>query len=173
MELSSEEKQRIYEEEKARIEAQEKVKKEKELEVKQARDTQAKKMGIGCLVIVILIVVGVITCSLIPGDKTEESSSSTIDLKASVKFDGAQFIITNNDNFNWTNIKFEINSGLLSGGYILRASQMGAGETYTVGALQFAKGDGEKFNPFTHKVQHISIFCDTPKGGGFWFGEFK
>lgn len=131
-----------------------------------------KKIRLGCAVIVVLIVIGILIDSLTLGDNTEESSSSLIDLKASVIFDGAQFIISNNDNFDWTNIKFEINSGLLTGGYILRASQMGAGETYTVGALQFAKGDGERFNPFTHKVQKNSIWCDTTKGNGFWYGEW-
>lgn len=151
----------------------EKTQAEKQEEVKKARDTRAKKWVIGCLVIVTLIVVvGEITSSLIFDDNSEESSSALIDLKASVRFDGAQFIITNNGNFNWTNVKFEVNSGLLSGGYVLKASQMVAGETYTVGAMQFAKGDGERLNPFTHKVQNISIFCDTPKGNGFWVGEF-
>jgi ABC-type xylose transport system permease subunit len=177
MELTPEEKRRIYEEEKARVEAQEKVKKEKELEAKKAQEKQVKKVGIGCAVIILIIIIiigiGGIIGSLTPDDKTEEVPSSIVDLKASVVFDGAQFIITNNDNFDWTNVKFEVNSGIFEGGYVLRASKVDAGGTYTVGALQFAKGGGERLNPFTHKVQSISIWCDTPKGNGFWFGEFQ
>ena len=50
---------------------------------------------------------------------------------------------------------------------------MVAGETYTVGAMQFAKSDGEKFNPITHKPLNFSIWCDTPKGKGFYYGSWE
>lgn len=104
---------------------------------------------------------------------SSSSSSSTIDLNASVRFSGTQFIIQNKDSFDWTNVKLEVNSKTFSSGYILKSGRMTAGETYTVGALQFAKSDGEKFNPFTHKPLNFSIWCDTPKGKGFYYGSWE
>ena len=171
MELSPEEKKRIYEEEKARVEAQEKAKKEAE--------TKKTKQGIlGCLgLIVIIFVIALIGGLFKSGDKTEKPSTSTsqamIDLKASVSFTGTQFVIVNKDNFDWTNVKLEVNSGLLKGGFVLKTQRMTAGETYTVGAMQFAKGDGTRLNPFTTKPQNLSIWCDTPRGKGFWYGAWE
>ncbi len=45
--------------------------------------------------------------------------------------------------------------------------------TYTVGVMQFAKGDGTRFNPFTTKPQKFTIWCDTPRGNGFWGGGWE
>jgi len=102
-----------------------------------------------------------------------EPKPSTIDLNASVNFSGSQFTIVNRDSFDWTNCELEVNSGLLSGGYEVNAGRLSAGQTYTVGAMQFAKSDGERFNPFSHKAQKFSISCDTPKGRGWYFGGWQ
>lgn len=87
-----------------------------------------------------------------------------------MEFTGTQFVAVNNGNFEWRDVKLEINSGLVRGGYVLRVSLMSAGGIYTVGAMQFAKGDGTRLNPFAVKPQNISISCDTPSGRGFWYG---
>ena len=137
----------------------------------------------GCLVLFglfafIVIIVAIVSFS--GNDKTPEktkkpptTTSTTLDLKATVKFDGKQFIISNEDYFDWTNVKMEINSGLITSGYILREKRLEAGHTYTVGALQFAKGDGTRLNPWQVKPQRFSIWCDRPGGKGFWYGEFQ
>ena len=104
---------------------------------------------------------------------SSSSSSSTVDLNASVRFSGTQFIIQNKDSFDWANVKLEINSKTFSSGYILNSGRMAAGETYKVGAMQFAKSDGEKFNPFSHKPLNFSIWCDTSKGKGFYYGSWE
>lgn len=133
----------------------------------------------GCLTVLgiffFIIVIAVIV-SLGPEEESKKSpktSSTTIDLQAGVRFDGEQFIITNQDSFDWTEVKMEVNSGLLAGGYILRENRLEAGHTYTVGALQFAKSDGTRLNPWKTKPQKFSIWCDVPRGKGFWYGEFK
>ena len=175
MELSPEEKRRIYEEEKFRLEAQEKVK--KELETKKKSQSY-----IGCLsLIVIIVVIGIFAGWFSSGDETKSTSStstssSTYDLKASVRFTGTQFIITNNDNFDWTNVKFEVNSGILKSGFVLRIDRLRSGETYTAGAMQFAKGDGTRFNPISLKTQNFYIWCDTPlynQPHGSWYGSWE
>lgn len=104
---------------------------------------------------------------------SSSSSSSTVDLSASVRFTDTQFVIQNKDSFDWANVKLEVNSKTFSSGYVLKSGRMAAGETYTVGAMQFAKSDGLKFNPFTHKPLNFSIRCDTPKGKGFYYGSWK
>jgi len=107
------------------------------------------------------------------GSSNSSNQSSTVDLNASVRFTGSQFVIENKDSFDWTNVKLEVNSKTFSSGYILRVGRMTAGETYTVGAMQFAKSGGEKFNPFTHKALNFSIWCDTPSGKGFYYGGWE
>jgi len=105
---------------------------------------------------------------------SSSSESSTEYLKCSVKYTGTQFVITNNDSFDWSNVKLEINSSGLKSGYILQTSVIRAGQTYKVGAMQFAKKDGEKFNPFTHKALKFTVWCDTPRGkNGFYMGSWE
>ena len=102
-------------------------------------------------------------------------SSSVASLKASVHFTGTKFTITNNDVFDWTNVKMEINGGLIRGGHTLKHPVMAAGQTYTVGAMQFAKGDGERFNPFTMKPNKFDIYSRDDRGiaKGLWVGGWK
>jgi hypothetical protein len=41
-------------------------------------------------------------------------------INASVSFTGTQFIITNEDKYDWTDVKLELNGGFFSGGYELK-----------------------------------------------------
>ena len=100
MDLPPEEKQRIYAEEKARQEAQEKV--------KQERDTKNFKTGcIGCLSIVaIVVLIMVFTGFWI---KEWQRRAGYVDLNAQVRFTGTQFVIVNEDSFDWLDVKLEVN----------------------------------------------------------------
>jgi len=133
--------------------------------------------AVGCLAFIIIFIIIMVIASLSDSgsdsSRPSSSSSSSDDLNARVRFTGTEFVIVNNDSFDWTNVKLEVNSKTFSSGYILRTSLMEAGQTYTVGAMQFAKSDGEKFNPFTHKALNFSIWCDTPKGKGFYYGSWE
>lgn len=133
-----------------------------------------KKTAIGCGILIIVALVIAVIIGTMPKSNTT-SESSFIDLKSSVSFDGSQFTISNNDEFDWLNVKFELNSpaGLSGSGYKLTYPRIVAGQTYTVGAMQFTKEDGTRFNPFTTKPLTIVIICDTPNGktgigGGNW-----
>jgi hypothetical protein len=95
------------------------------------------------------------------------------ELSASVRFTGTQFVITNNESFDLTNIKMEINGGIFSGGYELKHGRMKAKETYTVGALQFADNDGKRFNPFQMKPQKFTISADSSIGHLFYVGGWN
>lgn len=94
----------------------------------------------------------------------------TRDLTASVTFTGTQFLITNEDSFGWNNVLMKVNSGFIANGFWLKTARMEAGSTYTVGALQFAKDDGTRLDPFAIKPTSFSIQADIPGGTGFWNG---
>lgn len=108
------------------------------------------------------------------GQSRSTSSEPTyLDLNARVNFSGTQFTITNLDTFDWRAVRMEINGGLFSGGYELETASMAAGEVYTVGAMQFAKGGGERFNPFTMKPQEFCIYADGTGGkDGIYCGSW-
>jgi hypothetical protein len=96
-------------------------------------------------------------------DTSRDNSSD--DLNARVSFNGTQFVITNNDSRNWTDIECEINGGFFSGGYKLRVGSLDSGDTITVGALRFAKSDGTRFNPFEVKPQKFAITATVSPSG--------
>lgn len=127
--------------------------------------------------IVFLVIVLAFVLCVTDTDKKHELTSSGIGnappvphLKAIVRFTGTQFIVTNTDNFDWTDCTLEVNPGMVSSGFELHATRIGGGETYTVGALQFAKPDGTRLNPFTVKPQSVGIACGTPAGRTTFFG---
>jgi hypothetical protein len=104
--------------------------------------------------------------------------TSRQDFKASVNFSGTQFVISNLDNLDCENAKMEVNGGLFSGGYKLEGYLLKAGETYTVGVLQFTKNDGTRLNPYQIKPKTFSIYCSSigstnALGGAGWYGEFQ
>jgi hypothetical protein len=125
---------------------------------------------IGCgalLVIVILLAIGLGTCLGGSGD----SDTEDVELSAVVAYDDGQFTVTNNDSFAWTDVEFDLNYETWSSGYTYHANRLEANTAYTVGSMQFAKGDGTLFNPFAQKPLKMSIHCTTPDGrDGWWFG---
>jgi hypothetical protein len=154
MDLSPEERQKIYEEEKARTEARQKIKKEQQQKA-------GKKAGMGCLVIIGIIVFGAVLASLFPGDKNQEKE---LKLNGIAKFTGTQFVISNTDAYDWENVSLYIDE--IVGGYKLTYPKIEVGETYSVGAAQFAKDNGTRYNPFTQKPKKLYIVADTPEGEG-------
>lgn len=135
-----------------------------------------QKAGIGCFGLFFLIMLIVVINSLSNRSKDnrtapiQEQPRASSELKASVRFNGTQFIVTNNDAFDWANVKLEINGGIISGGYQLTTASMKSGETYTIGAMQFADSDGKRFNPFQMKPQKFRITANTPNGSSFYLG---
>jgi hypothetical protein len=144
---------------------------------KTAAEQKARKaVGIGCLslivVAVVLTMVGEFNDSS-PTGSGESSPSNVVDLSASVRFTGTQFVVTNNDNADWTEVEFDINGGIISGGYGLTTPRIASKETVTVGALQFAKRDGTRFNPFQMKPQKFVITARINGMRGMYFGGFQ
>ena len=151
---------------------EEKIRKKIEIEKDKKIRTGAKTK---ITVLVLLIVLATIAGFFIFKPYINQIKEAT-DLDASVRFTGTQFIIVNNNNFDWLNVKIEVNGSPSKGGFSLKTDSIKAGETYTVGALLFAKEDGTRFNPFIYKPQKFDIYCNTLKGlksswGGDWEEE--
>lgn len=167
---------KLSESQKRKIEAEEKYR----AEVK--RDLKKKKKTKGCLVTLGLFVgffvlIGIFSGGGKKGETTPTSSPTPAterDFQAGVDFTGTQFVIANLDDLACQNAKMEINGGLLKGGYVYEGHTLVAGEIYEVGALQFAKGDGTRFNPFETKPKNFFIICRGTNAldGASWFGNF-
>jgi hypothetical protein len=95
-------------------------------------------------------------------DVDSPGRTSTVKLNAKVVYPGARFIISNNDSFDWKNVKLEIISETTEDRFSLKVPNILAGETYTAAAAEFLKDDGIRFNPYTMKPKKFWILCDTP-----------
>lgn len=90
-------------------------------------------------------------------------------MNASVNFKDNQFIITNLEKSDCQNARMQVNSD-----YELKGYMLASGQVYTVGAGQFTKGDGTRFNPFSTKPQNFYIGCrgSNELSSAYWYGEF-
>ncbi|MBU2567674.1 MAG: hypothetical protein KJ967_02715 [Elusimicrobia bacterium] len=162
--LTNDDKKRIREEEKYRAEVR--LGLEENPEEKPSEEKQKKK-GKGCLLVIILFVGLAFLFSFSSSPSKEKniepspspSPNTRENFKASVSFTGTQFIVTNLDNLDCQNAKMEINGELFKGGFTYEGYILEAGETYKIGALQFAKSDGTRFNPFQLKPNNFFIIC--------------
>jgi hypothetical protein len=109
------------------------------------------------------------------------STSSNI-LKAYVRFTGLQFLIINQNQFDWTNIRIEVssdtrqdhhlNGAIGTSGFMLMVPMIQSGEAYPVEVTQFRREDGAQLNLIAARFATIKIWSDTPRGQGFWLGAF-
>lgn len=140
---------------------------------------------LGILFITPFIIAGFIMSSAMNGIKQYGNSGTPAPATqktfvADVHFTGTQFIITNLDPHTCENAKMQVNGSYSLNGYNLEsglssAAKSGKVQTYTVGASQFTKGDGSRFNPFGMKPLNFNIECrgDNELKYAFWYGEFK
>ena len=130
-------------------------------------------------VIVILIFAGVVFFYGTSGrkhmsDVGSTGQSSTVKLNAKVAFAGAQFIISNNDSFDWKNVNLEIIPGSLEDRFSLNVPVILSGETYEADAAEFVNDIGIHFDPVKMKPQEFWILCDTPtRKGGSYLADWK
>jgi len=90
------------------------------------------------------------------------------DLKASAKYAGGYFQIVNHDDFDWSEVRIEVN-----GTYSARVQQITAGQAHYLKAAEFSKDDGTRLNPVLIKVRKILIKAKTPGGSEYWSGEWN
>ncbi|MHC4203357.1 MAG: hypothetical protein ACYSTT_01800 [Planctomycetota bacterium] len=130
-------------------------------------------------VFVILILAGVVFFYGTSGRKNisdvdSTGQSSTVKLNAKVTFPGARFIISNNDSFDWKNVKLQIIPESMAERFSLSVPIILSGETYTADAAKFLNNDEIRFNPDIMKPLKFWILCDTPtKGSGSYLADWK
>lgn len=102
------------------------------------------------------------------------SEGTAVRLSARVTFAGARFVISNNDTFDWENVKLEVVSADSMEPFCLTVTRIPAGGTYTVGAAEFRRNDGTRFNPSSTKSERFWIRCDIPeRGSGSYLAGWK
>jgi hypothetical protein len=131
-------------------------------------------------IIIILIFFGIINA--FTGKETINNSTITKQeiFNASVRFTGTQFIISNLDPKDCENTQIRLNSDYQLDGYTLKSfinsidKKTNKGITYTVGAGQFTKKDGTRFNSFNMKPLNFYIGCqgNNELQGAYWYGKF-
>jgi hypothetical protein len=111
-----------------------------------------------------LLVFGVVAWILACGGGTPDPSTQLADLNAAVRFTGTQFVVENKGTQAWRDVELDLNGGTFSSGYIYRFDSVPPFGSATIGAMQFANSDGQRFNPITHKPQKFVITATLPSG---------
>jgi len=101
---------------------------------------------------------------------TEKPKPTRHELQAEVKFSELAFQITNIEDLKWTDCKFELNSGLIRGGYTYKENVMLSMDPLVIPFREFTKGDGTRFDPYETKAQKLTISCQV--GGEHGFGYY-
>ena len=117
--------------------------------------------------IIVFLVTNVFSEKSTPNESTYISAPAVndyIELNANVIFSGTQFLISNNDKFDYNEIKMKVNDK-----YVLNVPNLKAGEVYTVGLMQFADDDGNRFTVL-QKPQEFFISCKTEGGKDCFYG---
>lgn len=89
------------------------------------------------------------------------------DLSATVRFVGSQIVVTNTNDFDWTNIEMLVNGEGFKKGYKVEISLMIPGMEWPIEANHFVDPDGTRFNTYTTKPIHFQIWADVknqPRG---------
>ena len=97
-----------------------------------------------------------------PFSLEQPPGGSQVRLNAAVSFVGARFTILNNDSFDWENVKLEVAPAGIGEPFCLEVTRIPAGGTYAVGASEFRRKDGTRFDPSSTKSERFRIRCDTP-----------
>ncbi len=134
----------------------------------------------GCLLILLIIFFGIplgigLLISIFSNPTSSNTSESMTqvekktEVNVSVNFTGTQFVITNLDSYDCIGSWMNVNNKYWLYGYTLKM-----GQTYAVGAAEFAESNNTRFNPFAIKPTSFSIFCrgDNELSQTSWTGQF-
>ena len=111
------------------------------------------------MVLGILVAVGVTVRIMLSSGATTFAS-----LDASIRFDGLQFKIINQDDFAWHGVRLDLNGGLAHSGYLNRPGTLVAGQTYAAPVTAFTNEDGDRFSIITDRPRQMTITCEIDDG---------
>lgn len=60
----------------------------------------------------------------------------------------------------------------MRGGWTQEVARIEPGEEVAGGLLAFTDSEGRRFDPSTHVVQSVDIWCETPSGEALYAGTF-
>ncbi len=117
--------------------------------------------------VVIIILAGIVFFQSIPGFRRSHKvvvapEDSTVRLNANVTVAGTHCTVSNNDSFDWENVRLEVISTTIENSFRMRVPRISAGQTYMANLAEFATEKGVLYNPLTAKPQRFWIRCDTP-----------
>lgn len=115
-----------------------------------------------------LITLFFISCSE-PTSQSPLKKTKEITLNATIQKSNTQLVITNDDTFDWKDVKIVIN-----GDYKYTIESIPMLSQQKIGFMKFANNDNKLLNPFEYKIVDVQIYCKTPSGNdGFVSAAFK
>ncbi|MHC4304448.1 MAG: hypothetical protein ACYTFF_09910 [Planctomycetota bacterium] len=113
----------------------------------------------------VILVLGILVAAGVTVRVMLSSGASTFaSLDASIRFDGLQFKIINQDDFAWHDVRLDLNGGLANSGYMHRPGTLVAGQTYTAPITAFADEGGSRFSIITDRPRQMIITCELDDG---------
>lgn len=112
--------------------------------------------------LVSITVIAIIIVSVIDNDtgtvekaveETKKEEKRDIELNASINATDNNIQITNDDSFDWVNVRIRINNK-----YLLTVDRIESGRTFVVGWQQFIDKKNIRFNPYTEKATELFIY---------------
>ncbi len=109
---------------------------------------------------------------LAPADFPDPGSATVPIAGVTVGVVGAGVIIENHSIEDLRNVEVVVNAGGTEGGFRFYVSSIGSNTTNTYLAQVFKNEVGAALNPMAVKVESFALYADTPRGRGFWRGEY-
>jgi hypothetical protein len=104
-------------------------------------------------------------------------------LKAYTKFTGKQFLIINNDPFDWVDVTLAVNAkrianqvlseAMASGELTLAVPRIRSGGMYTLETSHLSANIPTQAPALTAQAYHLSIVTTTPWGKSSWVGRWE
>jgi len=103
---------------------------------------------------------------------TKPTTKPKRELNTKVQLNNIAFKVFNNDTEDWTACVFEMNGGIIRGGYKYTTRIFTAGEDRTIPFREFTLGDGTRFDASETKPQKLSMSCKIGEERGFNYYDF-
>lgn len=123
--------------------------------------------------LVIFVLLGVWGFNMDLNSARRAAAKKGREIDATVRYAGGSFIVSNNNGYDWHDVKLKVNFPLGGDGYYLNLSQIAAHDTISVSASRFANGQGERFNPWTQKPRKFAVRCNTPNGREGYYANWE
>jgi hypothetical protein len=96
------------------------------------------------------------------------------ELKGTLRIVGAEFVVSNENDFDWKDCSFAVNYKLFgTDGYTGTIGTISAHGSGSIMAVALALDTGERFNPITHRANNVFMRCDVPNGKNSIGWDFK